>query len=150
LAEWVKKQLRGEEEESPAVKQLRVWTSEGDPMHKHFKSIVRVANPEVVNAGYTLRTLISQYNGKPFLSNITHEMSREGNVLTLNFDIHNFSFLARKGYFEQVETFGKVVLDIGFLVEAREDKYLPENLIGCMRLIKFDPEIFFPGLSDRF
>lgn len=146
----MKKQLRGEETEIPAVKQLRTWSADGDPLHKQFKSIVRVANPDVLNSGYTLRTLVNQYNGKPFLSNTTHTMERENNVLILCFDVHIFSFLARKVYFEQLELFGKLILDVGFVVEGREEQYLPENLIGCVRLIKFNPETFFPGLSDRF
>ena len=150
LAEWVKKQLRGEEPEIPAVKQLRIWASEGDPMHKQFKSIVRVANPDVLNSGYTLRKLVKTYNGKPFLSNVTHTMDRENNMLILCFDVHNFSFLARKMYFEQMEMFSKLILDVGFLVESKEEQYLPERLLGCIRLIKFNPEHFFPGVSDRF
>jgi hypothetical protein len=149
LAEWVKKQLRGEEPELPCVTQLRTWSKVGDPMHKHFKSIARVANPEEFS-GWTVRSLISQYNGKPFLSNKTHTMERHGDKLVLCFDVHSFSFLARKSYFEQVEMFPKLILDIGFVVESRESKYLPECLLGCVRIMKFDPETELVGISDRF
>ena len=150
MAEWVKKQLRGEEPEAPSVTQLREWSKDGDPMHKQFKSIVRIANPDVLNSGWSVRSVISQYNGKPFLSNKTHTMERRGDTLILCFDVHIFSFLARKMYFEQLEMFGKLVLDVGFVVESRDQKYLPERFIGCVRLIKFDPESFCAKISDRF
>jgi len=119
-------------------------------MHKHFKSIVRIANPEAMDGGWSLNKLINQYNGKPFLSNKTHDMARRGNTLILCFDVHRFSYLARKMYFEQLHMFGKLVLDVGFVVEGREQKYLPEQLVGCVRLIMFDPETSFPGVSDVF
>ena len=55
LEEWVKKQLRGEEKpECAAVKQLREWSKHGDPMHKQFKTIVRVGNPDILDAGFTV------------------------------------------------------------------------------------------------
>ena len=49
-----------------------------------------------------------------------------------------------------MEMFSKLILDVGFLVESKEEQYLPERLLGCIRLIKFNPEHFFPGVSDRF
>ena len=70
--------------------------------------------------------------------------------MVLCFDVHSFSYMARKMYFEQLETFGKLVLDVGIVVEGREAKYLPEQLLACFRLIKFDPETKFPGMSDVF
>ena len=60
LNEWVKKQLRGEEKECAAVSQLREWSKHGDPMHKQFKTIVRVSNPDILDAGFTVRKLIDQ------------------------------------------------------------------------------------------
>lgn len=84
------------------------------------------------------------------MSNVTHKMDRVGNTLVLNFDVHIFSFLARKIYFEQHEMFPKLILDVGFVVQGNENKYLPEQLIACMRLCRFRSDVPLAGLSNRF
>lgn len=74
LNEWVKKQLRGEEPECPAVSQLREWSKHGDPMHKQFKTIVRVANPDILDAGFTVRKLIDQVRLNLLLSPLNQSL----------------------------------------------------------------------------
>ncbi len=103
----------------------------------------------MLNAGFTVNKLVGQYNGKPFLSNLTHQMTRVGHSIVLNFDVHIFSFIARKIYFEQLEMFPKLILDVGFVVEGREDIYLPEQALGCMRLFMVDPGKALKGITNR-
>ena len=46
--------------------------------------------------------------------------------------------------------FPKLILDVGFVVQGNEDRYLPEQLLACMRLCRFRSDTHIPGLSDRF
>lgn len=146
----MKTELLSKGTSSAAVSQLREWSNHGDPLHCQWKTIVKVNNPDVLNAGFTVNKLVRQYNGKPFLSNMTHDMTREGGKIVLNFDVHIFSFIARKIYFEQVEMFPQLVLDVGFVVEGREDRFLPEQTLGCMRLFNINPGKPLAGISDCF
>ena len=45
LNEWVK--AAAQEKECAAVSQLREWSVHSDPMHKQFKTIVGVSNPDI-------------------------------------------------------------------------------------------------------
>ena len=80
LSEAAKRQLRGEEPISAGVKLAREFCSQDDPLHGHFKTIFQMDNhddPAVGSAlGMITKGLLRTYNGKPYLSNVSHRVVR--------------------------------------------------------------------------
>ena len=75
-------QLTGAQPLSVGVAYCREFLSKNDPHHGCFKTIFQLANSEdaTVSAalGFTGRTMLRNYNGKPYLSNNSHRMKRVG------------------------------------------------------------------------
>lgn len=57
-----------------------------------------------------------------------------------------FSYLAKKGLNFLQPKFPQMVFDVGFVVEARADDEMPEQMLGTARLFRLDynlaPEVF--------
>lgn len=70
------------------------------PIRKQMKMIARIANPEAwLAAGGISSTefrLLSNYNAKPVLMTPVTQFHRGPNYLEIDFDMHKFSYFARK------------------------------------------------------
>ena len=44
--------------------------------------------------------------------------------------------MARKDDFDTLKYIPKFVTDVALVVEARDDEHLPEQVLGCMRIIR--------------
>jgi len=80
LSPAAQRQLRGEEPMSAGVEYAQKFMQKDDSFHGCFKTIFQLANPEdsTVSAalGFTGRSLLRNYNGKPYLSNNSHRVRR--------------------------------------------------------------------------
>ena len=87
LSPAAQRQLRGEEPMSAGVEYAQKFMQKDDSFHGCFKTIFQLANPEdsTVSAalGFTGRSLLRNYNGKPYLSNNSHRVRRVSLLLLL-------------------------------------------------------------------
>ncbi|EWM28001.1 protein of unknown function DUF1336 [Nannochloropsis gaditana] len=117
-----------------------------------LKVIASCANMDALH----LPSFISNYNGKPVLitkSGRLHQGISSSNgedLLYIEMDIcvHRFAYVARKGFRYLQKRFSKMILDIAFLVEGREEDELPEQILGAARLNNVDYEAAVEGDFD--
>jgi len=95
-----------------------------------FKVIGLVRNMEKM----ALPSFISAYNGKPVLINKSGRLFRGSNYLEMDVNVHNFSFMARKGLYSIQDKFILAYLNVGFVIEGRKDDEQPETLFGCCQI----------------
>ena len=51
-------------------------------------------------------------------------------------NVFKWSYQARFGFNQCVPTFAEALLDVGFVIEGREDSELPEVILGCGRICR--------------
>eukprot|EP00793_Prasinoderma_coloniale_P006468 PRCOL_00001298-RA len=109
-------------------------------MRDRLKAVPRLFNPSGVKKMFSLPEwrLISSYNGKPVLTRPQHKFFRGENYLEINIDLYEFAYLARKALEMFRTRVSKVTVDIAFTLEGRNEKELPEILLGSTRLSKVD------------
>ena len=59
---------------------------------------------------------------------------QEENYLECDVDIHSYVYPARKTFHSLIPEIPKIVVDLGIVVEAREDDELPEQMLASARL----------------
>jgi len=102
-----------------------------------MKGIPILANPDDVNLGFTIRPVVNNFNGKPFLTGPKyHSFVKTDDYLECDVDIHRYQALARKVVWSLKDEIETMVTDFGFVVEGREDDELPERMLGAIRLSK--------------
>eukprot|EP01029_Cantina_marsupialis_P027851 TRINITY_DN774089_c0_g1_i1.p1 TRINITY_DN774089_c0_g1~~TRINITY_DN774089_c0_g1_i1.p1 ORF type:complete len:778 (+),score=235.42 TRINITY_DN774089_c0_g1_i1:73-2406(+) len=101
---------------------------------ERFKIIARVQNVEDMQLFGPFKKLVEKYNGKPLLSRPQHQFYRGPGYFEVDLDVHKFMFIARKGLASFRERIPRLITDIGFLVEARNEDEMPENVLGSMTL----------------
>ena len=139
LAETTKQMLRGEIEPTNAIALLKEWSKQGDPLHPQWKSIAQIANVDAVDAGFTANKMLRQYNGKPFLSNISHHVVNDGETLTVVSDVHTFGYMLKNYYYNNQQTVVKdAVIDLAYVIEGREGAHLPEQVLASARVHNLD------------
>eukprot|EP00466_Bigelowiella_natans_P016710 jgi/Bigna1/62911/fgenesh1_kg.44_\ len=102
-----------------------------------------------------VRTIVTRFNGKPFLSRPEHEF--KNGVLTqinskgqsVEIEYHNitvdgyrFPYLARSTCYSLLDNSSTYIIDMGFCIEAREDEEMPEQTIGHVRFNYLDHRLF--------
>lgn len=104
-----------------------------------FKLILRCENIE----SYGLPSFITSYNSKPVLirttgslvrSVTTDVLSNECNFLEMDINIHSFGSLPKKALEVMFTRFHQMQISMGFCIESRDEKEMPEVLFGCARL----------------
>mmetsp|Transcript_46978 Transcript_46978/g.80882 ORF Transcript_46978/g.80882 Transcript_46978/m.80882 type:complete len:196 (+) Transcript_46978:187-774(+) len=98
-----------------------------DKFRGRFKVIGILRNPKDLN----LPSFITNYNGKPVLINKSGRLFRGPNYLEMDVNVHNFSYLAKKGLFYMQSKFIQAYLNVGFVIEGRGNDQQPEKMIGC-------------------
>ena len=143
LCEEARKQLLGQEPLSEGVAYAREFMQRDDPHHGCFKTICTLANPNdsKVSAalGFTGRTLVKNYNGKPYLSNNSHRIRRSPGHVTICQDVHTFGYMVRSNYATQVKHLQDAVVNLGWTIEGRNEDHLPEQLLAGIGMIKINP-----------
>jgi hypothetical protein len=90
---------------------------------------------------------ITQYNGKPVLIRTTGTVYKGENYIEMDINVHNFGTIARKGMEIMFNNFSKMVIEVGFCIEGRQDSELPEVLIGCVQMDRPDYERAIPWIG---
>mmetsp|Transcript_27725 Transcript_27725/g.35849 ORF Transcript_27725/g.35849 Transcript_27725/m.35849 type:complete len:627 (-) Transcript_27725:265-2145(-) len=105
--------------------------AEVDPKFRgRFKVIGLLRNPNELN----LPNFITKHNGKPVLINKSGRLFRGPKYLEMDINVHNFSFIAKKGLYYMQDKFPNAYLNVGFVIEGRNDIELPERMLGCCQV----------------
>lgn len=77
-------------------------------------------------------SVIVSYNAKPVLIRRTGSITRGPNYLEVDIHVHKFANLAKKSIHALSSRCGLMYMQIGFVVEGRDDSELPETLFACV------------------
>eukprot|EP00633_Aureoumbra_lagunensis_P007577 CAMPEP_0197313422 /NCGR_PEP_ID=MMETSP0891-20130614/27587_1 /TAXON_ID=44058 ORGANISM="Aureoumbra lagunensis, Strain CCMP1510" /NCGR_SAMPLE_ID=MMETSP0891 /ASSEMBLY_ACC=CAM_ASM_000534 /LENGTH=528 /DNA_ID=CAMNT_0042801265 /DNA_START=86 /DNA_END=1672 /DNA_ORIENTATION=+ len=120
-----------------------------------FKGVASVHNLHDRDLG--LPRLVKQYNAKPVLmaaSALVGErqgvvkISRDDDYFEFGFNVEtDFAAMSNHALLSMKDTFPKLVLDLGWLVEGRHSQDLPEGLLACLRVNKLNLALA-PDLED--
>jgi len=143
-----------------AIRLFEEWCRRA-PNDKVFQTRFKMI-PTVVNSTEIgLPSWIGKYNGKPLLikrPGQTGFLLPHPEISCVEFDIslHVFPYLAKQGIcYLKDSMFDKIVANIGFVIEGRDDDELPEVVIGLAQICNPDPKVviqasdFFAGKSRR-
>ena len=142
--------------EPPAVKLLRRLMAEGQSRKEGtaLKAIGVVDNMEEIG----FPDIVSGYNGKPVLVTKSASFSYwpslpECEVLEIEYDVRQWSILARKTLHSLRDKFKDAKCQLGLVIEGQNDEELPEQLLSCFRIdfldimeaspIEIYPRLFF-------
>ncbi|GMH66022.1 hypothetical protein TrLO_g12440 [Triparma laevis f. longispina] len=123
---------------SPALKLFGEWCrrAENEPQFRgRFKCMCIL--DEIEKLG--LPTPIPGYNGKPVLINKSGAFFRRKNYIEQTINVHLFAYIAKKALYSIQPKFPKMVLNVGFNIEGKEDDELPECMLGVGKLFHLDP-----------
>lgn len=115
-----------------------------DESRQRFKAIARVVNVAEAQLGGTVKSLVSSYNGKPFMIQKTAVFVKGPGYFELDVDVHRFSYLARLGLSGIKSKLKTVIFDNAFVLQGATDDELPERILAAARLGRLD----LPGSAD--
>lgn len=126
-------------ERSPAALLLSKFIKGiNDPdVNDRFKCIPRMAPHSTVQ----LPWFLSKYNETPFLTRPQHKFVRHKDAIEAVVDVHQFTYIVRKGFSMFFTSVKDMVADYAFTIEAREDDEMDEQILLCMRVCRFDYSI---------
>jgi len=119
---------------------LKTWIQPHDPLYDHWKTIIKLRNPETVDIGMVGNQLIRQYNGKPFLSYGSAQRDVYPNdKIVVTVDVYKFSYAMRNFYYSILQTddesvLNNAVIDMAFFIEGRVPEHLPESILGSFTI----------------
>ena len=79
---------------------------------------------------------ITSYNAKPVLIRRTGSLFRGDNYIEMDIHVHKFNNAAKQCIHLISSRCGLMYMQIGFVIEGRDDKELPEVLFGCVGVNK--------------
>jgi len=138
ISEDTLRQLQDINTASPAVKLLGEWCrrAENEPSFRgRFKAMCVL--DEIEKLG--LPNPIPAYNGKPVLINKSGAFFRRENYIEHSVNVHLFAYLAKKALYSIQPRFPKMRLNVGFVIEGRDDDELPECMLGVGKCLYMDP-----------
>lgn len=133
---------------SPATRLLLRWfsTCETDfATRSRFKCMAKVRDLAKHNI-----SMMKAYNGKPVI------ISQSGSVrsgtqlgaryLEMTTNVHQWPYLAKKGFNTLLPKFKEMRIDLGYTIEARLDEEMPECIMGAttMNYVNDDDLIRIP------
>lgn len=138
ISEDTLRQLKDISTASPAVKLLGEWCrrAENEPSFRgRFKAMCIL--DEIEKLG--LPNPIPAYNGKPVLINKSGAFFRRENYIEHSINVHLFAYLAKKALYSIQPKFPNMRLNVGFVIEGRDDDELPECMLGVGKCLYMDP-----------
>lgn len=76
--------------------------------------------------------MIESYNGKPVLIRKTGTIFRGANYLEKDIHVHKFANMAKQSIYLLSSKCAKLYMQIGFVIEGRDNHELPETIFGCV------------------
>lgn len=116
---------------SPAVKLFAEWCEKAPTdaaWRGRFKVICLCTNFEELG----FPSMITAYNGKPVLIRRTGSIFTGPGYLEMNIHVHKFANMAKQSIYMLTSRCNTMYMNIGFVIEGREDKELPETLFACV------------------
>lgn len=83
-----------------------------------------------------LPSIIVGYNAKPVLIRRTGTFFRGPNYVEFDIHVHKFANMAKQSIHMISSRCGQMYMQIGFVIEGREDAELPETLFACVGVNK--------------
>lgn len=124
---------------------LEACNNDEENIRKRLKCIPRIVNPDEMQINFATKRLVTTYNAKPFMTGPRcHTFYRGENYLEVDVDVHRFCYLARKAGYSMMDELGRMVLDLGLVVEGHSDEELPEQILGCVRVARLQRETAKP------
>ena len=78
--------------------------------------------------------MITAYNAKPVLIRRTGSFFVGNGYIEIDVHVHKFANMAKKSIHMLSSRCAQMYMQIGFVVEGREDSELPETLFACVGL----------------
>ncbi|GMH63931.1 hypothetical protein TrRE_jg11019 [Triparma retinervis] len=129
-----------------AGKLLRHWLCNAHDdfaLRSRFKAIMMVEDLSALGLEY-----LSGYNGKPVLIQktgaiFTGTLPSGRKFLEMRCDVHGWGMMSKRGLVSVMPRIKEMTMDMGFVIEGREDDELPERLLGACRVKQLDPASSF-------
>lgn len=131
LSKETKEHLKNLATAPPAVKLFAKWCEKAptDPAWRgRFKVINSCSNLEELG----VPQFIVSYNAKPVLIRKTGTLFRGKDSLEMDIHVHKFAAVAKRSIHLLSSKCGQMYMQIGFVIEGREDNELPECLFACV------------------
>ena len=125
-------QLKDLRTASSAVKLFAQWCERAptDNLFRgRFKVIAQSLNLEEIP---NVPSMIQPYNGKPVLIRRTGTIFKGKGYMEKDIHVHKFDNFAKQGIFFLSSKCGLMYMQIGFVIEGRDDEELPECLFACV------------------
>jgi hypothetical protein len=145
------------DQKTNSSKLVKRWMDEADvdvTLSNKVKGIPSIHNPNDPDLGFgmVIRTMLSTYNQKPFLTRPDHYIYKgnqgEGmQYLEIDIDVHTFGKAARNGQYQFFGSLPKLIGDIALVLEADGDSELPEQMLGAGRMCRINTDSC-PSLSE--
>ena len=129
-------QLKDLKSASPAVQLFAQWCERAPTDHLfrgRFKVIAQSLNLEEIP---NVPSMIQPYNGKPVLIRRTGSIFKGRGYMEKDIHVHKFDNFAKQGIHFLSSKCGFMYMQIGFVVEGRDDDELPECLFACVGMNK--------------
>ncbi len=113
--------------------------AENPEMRGRLKGIVRAANLEELPLNPIISGLAHRYNGTPFLIHAHEAQYFSGsNYFEMDIDLHNWSLITRNAFYQLSGILEQIRGHFAFVVEAREEEEMPEQLCCATELFAMD------------
>jgi len=106
---------------------------------KLIATLVNVDDPKL-QLSTTCSHLVKTWNSKPCMTRPQHRIIHADFYTELDIDLHEFSFLARKGITGFLPRLKEMVVNAAILLEAQTDSEMPEQVLACFTLNRVDLE----------
>jgi len=115
-----------------------------DSKELSLKAIGQVTNLESVP------DIVKRFNGKPALITKSCNVHYDTDRMEFAFDIRQWAYLSRSGLSSLKSFFPKLDIEYAFLMESKEQIYLPEQLLACLKLSSLDPVTAKPLSKEEY
>mmetsp|Transcript_49821 Transcript_49821/g.156857 ORF Transcript_49821/g.156857 Transcript_49821/m.156857 type:complete len:432 (+) Transcript_49821:1558-2853(+) len=123
---------------TPSLRLWRRFVEEGVSTKEgiSLKAVGRVEDLEK----YEVPESFGRFNNKPVLltKSATVHTHRLPEILEIDYDVRGWVYLARSTLANYHHRAREAELEIGYLVEGKADDELPEQILGCFKLINMD------------
>jgi len=141
----------------PALRLLSTWINSDfkDSHRERFKVAPLLVNIDECKIEGLVKSIVSRFNGKPFLSrpqhvfkdDVTRQMDSSGKAVDIRYhnisiDGYEFQYFPRQTCWSLMDKSTSFIIDMGFVIEARDDEEMPEQMLGHVRFNYLDAKQF--------